>query len=376
LLPVDFTIPPDGVCRFNPEMARYVARSALNRLAFGERTMPIWVTRAGKHGEAEAFALSNNVVVAGWDDVPDLSNLKERDELLPLLINVYSDEAENTLKNWETQLWAFVRRIKPGDIAILPRKRTSTVAFGLITGTYRYVDNAQQGGYHQLPVDWIKTDLPRQAIDGDLRYSIGGAMTVFQVSRNNAEARIRALLEGRVPPPSRRDEPQHEADETNSAQLDPEAIALNKIVDHVGRKFKGHELERLVEAVLSAQGFVTDRTEVGPDGGVDILCGKGPLGLEPPRVCVQVKSQNSAVDVKVVRELQGILNAFGADLGLLVSWGGFTSKADEEARRNFFKLRLWGPDELIAQIQSVYDALPEDIQRDLPLKRIWALVDG
>jgi len=61
----------------------------------------------------------------------------------------------------------------------------------------------------------------------------------------------------------------------------------------------------------------------------------------------------TAIDVKVVRELQGVVNSFGADLGLLVSWGGFTSKADEEARRNFFKIRLWDPDTLITQIQSV-----------------------
>ena len=162
--------------------------------------------------------------------------------------------------------------------------------------------------------------------------------------------------------------------EPAAGQPDLERLAYDQISDHIGRKFRGHELERLVEAVLKAQGFVTDRTEEGADGGVDILCGKGSLGLESPRLCVQVKSQDSAVDVNVVRELQGVLNTFGADLGLIVSWGGFTTNADAEARRNFFRIRLWDPDVLIEQLTSVYEKLGEDIQKDLPLQRIWALV--
>ncbi len=199
-------------------------------------------------------------------------------------------------------------------------------------------------------------------------------MTVFQVSRNDAENRFRSFLEGR---PSRQQSVEYRTGEIeHDTQIAPdlERLAADQITDLISRKFRGHELERLVEAVLSAQGFVTDRTAEGADGGVDILCGKGSLGMDPPRLCVQVKSQDSAVDVKVVRELQGVLASFGADLGLIVSWGGFTSKAEELARRNFFKLRLWDSDTLISQIVSVYDSLSEDIQKDLPLKRIWTIV--
>ncbi|UJQ93354.1 restriction endonuclease [Mariluticola halotolerans] len=336
--------------------------------------MPVWVARAGRNGEQEQYALSNNVAVAGWDDAPDFAAVKSREQLLPLLVETYSEEAENKLKNWETQIWAFSNRIAIGDLVILPRKRTSTVAIGKVTGTYRFVTDAPAGCKHQIPIEWIKKDIPRQSIDSDLRFSIGGAMTVFQVSRNRAEDRFRAMLEGRTLSVGndRKQEAVSEGEDISAPDL--ERIATDQISDHISRKFRGHELERLVEAVLIAQGFVTDRTDEGADGGVDILCGKGSLGLESPRMCVQVKSQDGALDVKVVRELQGVLSTFGADLGLIVAWGGFTSKADDEARRNFFKIRLWTPDTLISQLVSVYDKLPEDIQKDLPLKRIWTLV--
>ena len=60
----------------------------------------------------------------------------------------------------------------------------------------------------------------------------------------------------------------------------------------------------------------------GADGGVDILAGRGSLGLDAPRLCVQVKSQNSPSDVTVYRTLQGTMQTFKAEQGLLVCWGG------------------------------------------------------
>ncbi len=340
--------------------------------------MSVWVVRAGRDGDQEQYALQNNLAVIGWDDVPDLSSLNSRDQLLPLLVRCYPDEGENTLKNWETQLWAFSHRIVPADLVILPRKRSSTVAFGSVTGMYSYKSNGPAGCAHRIPVKWLRTDISRQLIDPDLRFSIGGAMTVFQVTRNNAEERFRALVEDPSAMSAARLEDRANSDLGAGESVAPDLaqLALDQIADHIGRKFRGHELERLVEAVLRAQGLATNRTNPGADGGVDILCGRGSLGLDPPRLCVQVKSQDQAVDVKVIRELQGSLRTFGADVGLVVSWGGFTSAAEAEARRQFFQIRLWDADELIRQIEVVYDELGGDIQKDLPMQRVWTLVNG
>ena len=123
-----------------------------------------------------------------------------RDELLPLMLGTYPDENPNTVKNWETQLWAFTNRFQVDDIVALPLKTQSAVAFGRITARpYRHVPNAPDAAKHQRPVEWLATDIPRSKIDADLRFSLGGAMTVFEVKRNNAETRIRAMLTGEVP---------------------------------------------------------------------------------------------------------------------------------------------------------------------------------
>lgn len=88
--------------------------------------MTLWVARAGRYGERESFAFENNLVVVGWDDVPDLSGIKNRDQLLELLMDTYPEENPKTVKIWESQLWAFVRRFQKDDLVALPLKTQLT----------------------------------------------------------------------------------------------------------------------------------------------------------------------------------------------------------------------------------------------------------
>lgn len=66
-----------------------------------------------------------------------------------------------------------------------------------------------------------------------------------------------------------------------------------------------------------------------------IVAGYGPLGLDRPRLVVQVKSGDDPVDVTGIRELQGAMQ----------SW-----------RRPH------------------YERLPDSLLVELPLKRVWVLV--
>jgi len=125
---------------------------------------------------------------------------------------------------------------------------------------------------------------------------------------------------------------------------------------------------------LRADGWVTKASPPGADGGVDILGGRGSLGLDAPRLCVQVKSQNTPCDVTVLRTLQGTMQTFKAEQGLLVCWGGFNKAVLTEARQSHFSVRLWNSGELVDAIYRTYERLPAEIQADLPLKRSWMLV--
>jgi restriction system protein len=65
---------------------------------------------------------------------------------------------------------------------------------------------------------------------------------------------------------------------------------------------------------------------------------------------------------------------FKADQGLLLSWGGFNTAVEREARLSFFSVRLWDADDLVDALLRNYERLPGDLKSELPLKRVWALV--
>ena len=41
--------------------------------------MTLWMVRAGRYGEQEDVALKEDLVVIGWNELPDLSNIKTKD---------------------------------------------------------------------------------------------------------------------------------------------------------------------------------------------------------------------------------------------------------------------------------------------------------
>lgn len=345
--------------------------------------MTLWGIRSGKYGEREAFALESGLAVIGWEAVPDLGSVKDRDALRDLLEATYPDEKRKTLLNWESQIWPFYKGMASGELIVMPLKHRSAFAIGKIAGPYQYRMQGDEG-LHTRPVEWLR-EVPRDALAQDLRFSFGAFLTVFQVARNDAEARILALSEGRPDPflsATRTPQPASKAPSIDASAIeDPTSdielsqIAEDAIRTRIGSVFKGHKLSTLVGAILETQGYRVVVSPPGADGGVDIVAGKGALGFEGPRLVVQVKSQDSPVDVSVLRELRGVMSQFKAEQGLLVAWGGVTKALAREAQRLFFEIRIWDAGEVVKALQHSYEHVSEELQSDLPLKRIWVLAD-
>jgi restriction system protein len=333
--------------------------------------MSIWLVRAGKHGEDQEFALENNQAVIGWENMPDLAQYKTREEMLQAARHAYPDAKPRAVGNWVSQLWPFAHGMENGDIVALPLKGQNTIAFGRVTGDYRYRPKNPAGAKHTRPVEWLWPDVPRDRFDQDILYSLGAFLTVCRIQRHNAESRIMAVLEGKNPVAR---SPKKEDEYEVSAVLDVEQYADDQIRSHIARNFAGHRLSDLIEAILQVQGYKTEKASPGPDGGVDIIAGRGPMGFDPPHLCVQVKATSDPQDIRVVRELKGVMKEYNADQGLFVSWSGFRRTVTAEKRRQFFQIRLWDAGDVVEQVQEHYDSLPEDLRAELPLKRIWTLV--
>jgi restriction system protein len=339
----------------------------------------VYLTRGGKFGEDEDAALDNNLAIIGFVDIPSLESSKDYDAVLKQVEAHMPGARPRAIGNRTGQLWAFAVAMKEGDLVVMPRKLTSQLAIGRVTGPYRYQKVGDEFR-HTRAVKWERPDVPRTAFEQDLLYSFGAFMTVCNISRNDAEARVAVVLSGKTDPgPSLSiDKPKKPGDIPPA--LEPEEVpdlaqlAHDQIVAHIQARFAGHALAALVDAVLCADGWVTKVSPPGADGGVDILGGRGSLGLDAPRLCVQVKSQNSTADVTVYRTLQGTMQTFKAEQGLLVCWGGFNKAVLSEARQGHFTVRLWDSRDLVEAIYRTYELLPAEIQAELPLKRVWMLV--
>ncbi len=336
--------------------------------------MTLWLVRAGSRGENEDYALENDRIVIGWEDLGDLSGVDSRENIDELVREQYSDENSFKLSVWTGQVWKFRSLMQHGDLAVLPLKKRPQIAIGEIAGDYHFDPDAPADAKHHRPVRWLKSDIPRTAFDQDLLYSFGSLLTVSQPRAERSEERVRAMLTSTIKPVrGSRDTSLQMADEIAEEPIDLDALALDEIRKFIARRFKGHKFADLVAGVLEAQGYHTVTSPPGPDAGVDIVAGRGGMGFDPPRICVQVKSGEAPVDVTVLRELQGVMKSHGADHGLIVAWGGFKDSVRREGRRAYFELRLWDSDEFIEVIKDHYDQLPDSLQVELPLKRVWTL---
>ncbi len=337
----------------------------------------LWLVRLGRNGENEQQALEDGLLRIGFGVGQDIEGL-DREKLLSLLEELHPEAKPAKRRNFASQINQFVNVAATGDLIVCPLKTSSAIAIGRFTGPYR---PGSDGGILR-PVGWLGKNFSRDAFRQDLRYSLGAIMTVCEISRNDAVRRVTRLVEtgfdpgdGSVPA---------EPGQQSAAEISPENgleapvnlhdLARDQIEQRIAARFSAHDFTGLVAAVLEVQGYRTRVSPPGKDRGVDIVAGSGRLGLESPRVTVQVKSGKQVVDQPVLQALIGSVQDTQADYGLIVSWGGFTK--DVESRRNelFFRVRLWGRQELVDNLLAVYDDLPEEIRAELPLQRIWTLV--
>ncbi|MYD24986.1 MAG: hypothetical protein F4X08_04125 [Gemmatimonadetes bacterium] len=98
----------------------------------GERKL--FLTRAGRVGEDESYALENNRAIVGFRQVGSLKGAKNHDEIKNIAKEAYPEEKPRAVGNYAGQLWAFALSMQQDDIVVLPQKLTSQIAVGTVSG--------------------------------------------------------------------------------------------------------------------------------------------------------------------------------------------------------------------------------------------------
>jgi restriction system protein len=331
--------------------------------------MVAWGIRAGASGEREAYALEHGLVTIGFGKLPDLGGFSGKDQLKMHLKAADPGWPDHSISVWAGQIWAFVHGVQPGDLVALPRKSTRRAALGEVSTGYIYDETAPSMARHRRSVRWLEKDVPCDALDSDLRYSLLSMLTVFQIRPPDAERRLREQI-GRDP--VGKCEPARAPSAETGLSPDMAAAARGAIMTLIRQRFMGHRLEELVAVILEADGYNVLRSGLGRDGGVDLVASQGLLGFGAERLVVQVKSGQRPASPHDIGGFAARLRRLDATRGLYVSMAGFSGLSRAEQRDDFFRMRYWDADALLDAVLRVYDLLPAAIRNELPLRRIWA----
>jgi len=131
------------------------------------------------------------------------------------------------------------------------------------------------------------------------------------------------------------------------------------------------DAQELVAGILRAMGYKTKIVPKGLDRGKDIEASRDGLGLEDPKIVVQVKHREGQIGAHQVRSFIGILRP--GQKGLFVSSGGFSKEARYEAERSNFALTLIDLDDLVGLLIQYYDNFDSETRTLLPLTKIYWL---
>ena len=313
----------------------------------------------GIHTKDDNLFLKGNVIALGWQQIGDLSLIApDRESFKEKYIAAYPDAKKGSIPTGVGMLFRFCHEVQVGDYIIYPSKIDRMINIGEVTGDYKYVPDASEY-VQQRSVKWLK-HVPRMSFSQGSLYEIGSAMSFFMV-KNYADEFLAALDKGFAKSIS-----DGEEDDTVGATAD-DIIESTKdfILKELSRQLKGYDLEQFVADLLQAMGYRTTVSPHGGDSGIDITAYKDEL---PPRILVQVKSQDSDIKETTIQSLKGAMRE--GDYGLFVTLSNYTKKA-QKYLENTPIIRGINGTELVDLILKYYDDLSEKYRKMIPLKMVY-----
>lgn len=124
-------------------------------------------------------------------------------------------------------------------------------------------------------------------------------------------------------------------------------------------------MENFVADLLRAMGYRTTVSPQGGDSGIDITEYKDEL---PPRILVQVKSQDGDIKETTIQSLKGAMRE--GDYGLFVTLSNYTKNA-QKYLENTPIIRGINGTELVDLILKYYEDLSEKYRKMILLKRVY-----
>lgn len=346
-----------------------------SRSADGSET---WVVRAGQKAKYVQSFLDDGFVSIGLLPEIDAGALAmNRDQLVEWTKRIRPTWSQHKVGSQAGQLARFISDMQPGDrVATYDRERRLFFV-GRIDSDATYDPTRTDEQPFVRSVAWDGR-VQRDALSIEARNSLGAIKSLFKV-QGKAAVELRELA---VP----LDAPEEEItapvstpdDREDGASLDELRYEVREkaaeFIEDMIFDLEWDELQELVAGLLRAMGYRTRVSPPGPDRGVDVTASPDGLGLETPRIFVQVKHQRKATGAPDIRAFLGGRKA--GDRCLFVSTGGFTREASYEADRSEIPLTLVTLTDLQELVVERYDGMDIETRSLVPLTKVyWPVVE-
>ncbi|MHA6533949.1 restriction endonuclease [Paenibacillus sp. BAC0078] len=332
----------------------------------------MWLVRAGQKAYLIDEFIEKNAVAIGWDQLEDIAKVSTLQEMKRILKKTYPEYKDGKINITAGQILRFVNDFKKGDEVITYNPEERLYYIGSIRSDYEYIPDYVTDMPHVRHVNWEGT-VSRDALSAGARNTLGSIMTIISISNEVQKELHEQMGEGKRGNSRQGQQPepvQTETEEEAEELIKEDVIEKsNEFIKDKIAKLEWEQMQELVAGILRGMGYKTRISPKGPDRGRDILASPDGLGLEEPRIIVEVKHRSGHMGANEIRSFTGGLRA--GDRGIYVSTGGFTKEAKYEGERSNIPLSLIDMDLLAELVTQYYDQFDSETRTLVPLRKIY-----
>lgn len=327
----------------------------------------MWMVRAGEDGYLIEEFDRGCIIAIGWHKIGDLSAVTSEEEIRERYNQEYPDDKPVKARLAVSMIcrFRFILEKNQKIVTYDPQKREYLI--GNITSDYYHntdeISETISNYAHLRKVDWLGR-VSREVLSVSSRNSLGSSLTLFSVNEK-VSAELLSYI-GKLATPEGIEEDNSELDQIKEDTV----VRAHELIKDKLLELSPDEMEELAAAILRAMGYKTRVMPKGRDRGVDVLASRDGLGLEEPRIKVEVKHRSgTSMGSQDIRSFLGGLRE--GEKALYISTGGFTQEAKYEADRSKIPLTLLELNDLADLIVTHYESFDIEGKRLMPLVRVY-----
>lgn len=331
------------------------------------------MVRAGKGGAYSGAFLEHNVVALAGSELGALPPGLSKGELIKWLAARNPEAKPGSLKSWAFQLYRLVHEVNGGDQVVTYDHQQRVYYLGTVTtGAYTFGQLPDSDLAHCKAVQWTGK-VARELLSAATRNSLGAIQTLFRIPTEAVEnlKKHQQSLEAPLPElPLGQPVALEPEDKSSEEGIRLETIEKAQLfIEDAINRLSWEQMQDLVAGILRAMGYRTRVAPPGPDRGHDIFASPDGLGLQEPRIFVEVKHRKGPIGAPQIRSFLG--GRSRGDRCLYVSTGGFSREARYEAERASVPLQLIDLPLLRELLVDHYEKLDSETRALVPLRRFY-----